>query len=221
MTPHRHYFNEYRPDRRPIHLANGSIVYSEGIGSVIFVPILNGLNTRPIEFTGVLHVPRLSTNLLSVLFLVNQRDVDVSISKDIMSFTQESKLLFEAHINAHNTAFLVGETRTNTPKTSFAVSGAPKLNWSLWHQRFAHHSIRSLKNMVYKDLVAGMSGPNDPAERQDIICEPCPAGKMSANPFPSSSRRSKHLLELVHSDLHQLKSPTHDGYKYWITFIDD
>jgi hypothetical protein len=109
MTPHRHYFNEYCPDRRPIHLANGSIVYSEGIGSVIFVPILNGLNTRTIEFTDVPHVPGLSTNLLSVLFLVNQRDVDVSISKAIMSFTQDSELLFEAHINAHNTAFLVVE----------------------------------------------------------------------------------------------------------------
>lgn len=26
---------------------------------------------------------------------------------------------------------------------------------------------------------------------------------------------------MIHTDLHQLKSPTHDGYKYWVTFIDD
>jgi hypothetical protein len=59
MTPHRHYFHNYMPHERPIHLANGCIVHSEGIGSVIVVPVLNGQNARPVEFTGVLHVPSL------------------------------------------------------------------------------------------------------------------------------------------------------------------
>ena len=77
MTPHRHYFNTYKPHRHPIHLANGCVVYSEGIGSVLFVAILNGLESRPVEFTGVLHVPALSTNLPSVLFLVTQRNMAV------------------------------------------------------------------------------------------------------------------------------------------------
>ena len=44
---------------------------------------------------------------------------------------------------------------------------------------------------------------------------------MNASPFPSSFHNTTMPLELVHSDLHQLKSPTWDGYKYWITFIDD
>src|SRR4051794_25474005 len=39
--------------------------------------------------------------------------------------------------------------------------------------------------------------------------------------FPSSTRRSKHPLELVYIELHQLSTPTHDGYPYWIIFIDD
>ena len=36
----------------------------------------------------------------------------------------------------------------------------------------------------------------------DPLCEPCLAGKMHANPFPSTSWRTSRPLELVHSDIH-------------------
>ena len=55
----------------------------------------------------------------------------------------------------------------------------------------------------------------------DPICEPCLAGKMHANPFPPSEWRATHPLELVHSDVHQVPSPSFSGYCYWVTFIDD
>ena len=55
----------------------------------------------------------------------------------------------------------------------------------------------------------------------DPICEPCLAGKMCANLFPSSTSCSTHPLELVHSDVHQVPYPTFSGYCYWVTFIDD
>jgi len=56
----------------------------------------------------------------------------------------------------------------------------------------------------------------------DLICELCIAGKMSANPFPPSANHNRFPLALVHSDLYEpLPVATHQGYKYWITFIDD
>jgi hypothetical protein len=36
MTPHRHWFKSYAPHKIPICLANNSVVYSAGIGSVVF-----------------------------------------------------------------------------------------------------------------------------------------------------------------------------------------
>ena len=36
MTPHRHWFKELKPYKVPIELADNSVVYSEGIGTVIF-----------------------------------------------------------------------------------------------------------------------------------------------------------------------------------------
>ena len=74
---------------------------------------------------------------------------------------------------------------------------------------------------MHKDaLVTGMTFAS--SEKPDMVCEPCLAGKMRSNPFPSSPSRSTKPIELVHSDLHgPLSVPTREGYHYWITFIDD
>ena len=45
-------------------------------------------------------------------------------------------------------------------------------------------------------------------------------GKRSRSAFPSSKNRSTRLLELVHTDVHKVGTPTHSGYQYWVTFID-
>ena len=220
MTPHRHYFHTYQPHRRPIRMANGEVVYSEGIGSVVFVPVISGSPCRPVEFFDVLHVPSLSNNLLSVLHLVCHRSVTVNIENRTMTFSKHNQVLFEAVINEHNTAHLLGETVQESAAMLSALSTLLS-DWLLWHMRFAHHSIRNLKAMVSKELVHGISVERNANSHQAPICEPCMAGKMAAHPFHSTLTRAQHPLELVHSDLHHLKSPTHDGYKYWITFIDD
>src|SRR5258705_4450584 len=45
---------------------------------------------------------------------------------------------------------------------------------------------------------------------------------MHSNPFPSSPSHATQPLELVHSDLHgPLPVRTREGYRYWMTFIDD
>ena len=72
MTPHRHWLRNYVPKRVPIKLADNNTVYSAGEGTVVFHPIVNGKQVRPVEFSRVLHVPDLRNNLLSVLFLTRQ-----------------------------------------------------------------------------------------------------------------------------------------------------
>ena len=220
MTPHRAIFHDYKPHRRSIHLANGSTVYSEGIGSILFLPTINGTKLRPVLFSDVLHVPALANNLLSVLSIMSRCNVHVTIQKKSMVFSLNNNTLFEAEIMPNHAAFLVGETLTPTESCMAAISTLPP-SLSLWHQRFAHHSIPSIKQLISRNLVKGLY--IEPAASKDLdpICEPCLAGKMNATPFSPSPSRASQPLELVHSDLHQLKSTTWDGYKYWITFIDD
>jgi hypothetical protein len=58
-------------------------------------------------------------------------------------------------------------------------------------------------------------------DHPDPICEPCLAGKMHSKPFSLSPTRVSHPLELVYSDLCGPIAQSHDGFKYWIIFIDD
>ena len=67
-------------------------------------------------------------------------------------------------------------------------------------------------------LVTGMTFAS--SHKPVIVCDL--AGKMHSNPFPLSPSRSTKPLELVHSDLHgPLPVATREGYRYWITFVDD
>jgi len=218
MTPHSHWIRNYTPFRTPIRLANDHIVYSAGIGSVRFIPMIGGKKARVVEFTRVLHVPDLRTNLLSILYLTRQKQFTVTINSHEMKFTRDNTLLFTAKINENNAAFLDGATDENTESASY-ISTLP-LDISLWHRRLAHHDHNSVKHMISKQLVTGIDIKSKQAP--DPICEPCLSGKMNANPFPSSKTRASKPLELIHTDLHgPFKTRTISGYRYWITFIDD
>ena len=148
-------------------------MYFERVGTVQFTPVVNGQEMAPLEFTNVLYVPGLSSNLFSVLYLTMHHSFTIFIERDTLHFVRDSKILFQAHVSPSNSAFLLGET--------FPV-----------------------QQITY------------------LVCEAYKAGKMHANPFPSSHCRVSKPLQLIHSDVHgPVKVPTHQGYCYWVTFIDD
>src|SRR4051812_32522015 len=217
MTPHRHWIRNYQPFRVPIKLADKSVVYSAGMGTVVFNPIINGKEVRPVEFSRVLHVPDLRSNLLSVLYLTRLKQFIVTISSHSMDFALHKETLFTASINDHNSAFLDG---TTSALSEFAnTTSTLPLDISLWHHRFAHHNIKDLKKLHSRKLVIGMELQS--LAQPDPICEPCLSGKMHAHPFPSSENRSSSLLELIHSDVKGPLPKSASGFLYWVTFIDD
>src|SRR5260221_2308139 len=127
-------------------------------------------------------------------------------------------MLFCAPIGSNNCAHLSGSTEL-PPESANWVSTLP-LSLSLWHRCCCHHNLADITKMQKEGLVQGLAF--GPPTKPDIVCEPCLAGKMHSNPFPSSSSRATQPLELVHSDLHgPLPVATREGYRYWMTFIDD
>lgn len=175
MTPHRHWFWSYKPHRTPVRLADNSFVYSAGIGNVRFEPLINGQPSGVIEFSRVLHVPDLRSNLLSVLYLTRNKEWTVHIRKDRMYFHRHGnkKALFTASVNASNAAHLDGRT---IPLQEFvAVASTCPMDRTLWHRRFAHLNLDSINKIISRKLVTGLqiqsNAPPDP------ICEPCLAGR--------------------------------------------
>jgi hypothetical protein len=220
MTPHRHWLRNYKPCRIEVKLADGSSIYSEGVGSVLFKPVINGSPAQQFEFTNVLHVPALRTNLFSVLFLAMHRNFLINIKKDTLSFMFEGKVMFEAKVNSSTVAYLQGTTVPIPETANLSSATTLPLDLSLWHQHLCHPSYPVLQRMIKDSLVTGLKVTS--SSKPDPICEPCLAGKMVADPFPSSSHRSTKLLGLIHSDVHgPIKVASFSGFKYWITFIDD
>ena len=94
-----------------IKLADNNIVYSTGVGTVVFSPVINGKTVRSVEFTRVLRVPDLRNNLLSVLYLTRNIGFTVNITASQMSFERPTGTpLFVASISSSNAAFLDGST---------------------------------------------------------------------------------------------------------------
>ena len=198
MTPHAHWIHNYRPFWMPIHLANNLIVYSAGIWSVVFVPVIGGKERRAVEFTRVLHVPDLRTNLLFILYLTRHKQFTVIIDAHEMQFRCDGTVLFTAQINENNAAFLDGAADANL-ESAHLMSTLP-LNISLWHCHLAHHDYNSVKHMIVHQLVTGLDIKSK--QPPDPICEPCLSEKMNVNPFPSSTTCAMEPLELIHTDLH-------------------
>ena len=142
------------------------------------------------------------------------------IKKSTISFTRSSQLWFQATVGDDNCALLDGLTVVQAS----ALRASPSLSPELWHRRFCHIGQERFKELtsgkLVRDLLIHKSSPSSPSPS---ICEPCLAGKQHRFPFPqaASNRRTK-PLELVHSDLHgPVSVQTPEGYRYWISFIDD
>jgi len=218
MTPHKNWLRNYKPFKVPIRLADNSTIYSEGIGSVLFRPLINGVESGDIEFSKVLYVPGLRNNLLAVLYLTKYKGIDVFISQSTMEFRDSNKTTrFTATINSNGVGYLDGFTIDNSEQAQ--LTSTLPLDLSLWHKRLGHHNYDDIKSMIKKKLVVGLK--LDSEDKPDLICEPCLAGKMHANPFPSSDTRATELLELIHSDTHDVGVLSGSGYRYWVSFIDD
>ena len=183
MTPHKSWIRNYTPYRVPVRLADNRVVYSEGVGSVLFSPIIKGQVVRDVEFTRVLHVPALNNNLLSVLYLTKHRGFHVHINRDLMEFSLNNTVLFTASVNDRSVGYLNGHTVSTSGESVHVVSTLP-LNLELWHRRFFHCNLHDVQKMSKDELVEGFK--LDSKAMPDPICELCLAGKMHANPFLSS-----------------------------------
>jgi len=172
------------------------------MGSILFVPEAEGRKGQAVEFSRVLHVPQLRNNLLSVLYLTRHKQFSVVILETVMNFVRAGSVLFTAAVNASNCAYLEGSTVPgSTPCLDSALSSSTlPLDTTLWHRRLCHHHYGGIEHILKQKLVLGLVLQSQ--SRPDPVCEPCLAGKMHSNPFPSSQSCTSAPLELIHSDVH-------------------
>ena len=219
MTPHRAWFETYQSYSVPIRVADGTVVKSAGIGTVRFLPRLQGAQSREVVFHRVLHVPSLQNNLLSVLYLTSKRGFRVVVENHTMHFEHNGALLFTATQHGQ-LAYLDGSVQLPHAAFSAASASLLPLTLDLWHRRFAHMGMGDLMHLFSSNVVTGLH--LDSKSSPDPVCEPCIAGKQHRI-INKTATRSRVPLEIVHCDLHgPMPVASIDGHhKYFIIFVDD
>jgi hypothetical protein len=221
MNPHREWFLDYTPTRIPVRLADDSIIYSAGKGSMVFCPTIEGKATPPVIITDVLHVPHLANNLISVNYLSKCKGYRVINDGNKMIFNRGGVTLFTATITNSNLAYLDGFTSTN-PENLIAkacsASTSKEISEDLLHRRLCHGSYGKVDQILKHDLIEGVRVKG---KRQVKVCEPCIGGHQHRDSFPKESTTpTSGPLDLIITDVHELPVISHSGYRYWIVFCD-
>jgi hypothetical protein len=163
-----------------VRLADNSVIYSAGLGSVEFQPRVDGVNLPPIVFHDVLHVPKLGSNLLSVFHLTCVKGYEIGIVGAVVQFKYQGRIVFTATVDNRNVGYLDGHAITPSQQAN-CVSTLPA-DLTLWHRHCSHLNHADISKMRSQKLVTGMvverSTPPDP------VCEFCILGKQRRHNIP-------------------------------------
>lgn len=178
MTPHRHWFHTFVPWRVPVKIANGQIIYSEGKGTVLFIP--EGSSNRPtVAITDVLFVPELGCNLLSPLHLTQHKGFSIAITKDLILFKRDTVTLLHVTVTDTNVGTLNGQVQVQVQQ--HAQSSQVVLDRSLLHRRLEHISQDRLESLLKNKLVVNLK--LDSETPMSGLCDACILGKQHRSPF--------------------------------------
>ncbi|KAD1131218.1 hypothetical protein E3N88_43246 [Mikania micrantha] len=143
-----------------------------------------------------------------------QKGYDIHFKKNGVCLIRNSQGILVGKVNMTENKMFPIHFQENMLSLNMAVSE----NSKLWHSRFGHVNYDSLTHMGKENIVKDL-----PVIRNiDSVCDSCVLGKHARKSFSKSTWRATKPLEMVHSDIcGPMKTPTINGNRYVITFIDD
>eukprot|EP00253_Pinus_taeda_P034280 PITA_34280 len=150
---------------------------------------------------GVLHIPALARNLI-FLSKLDDAGVKAVFENDTCKMVQGALVLMRGvwigtMYKLQGSTVVDGCNSSMVPENgaeNLVVSGEKTM---LWHQRLGHIGEKGLRILHGKGMVEGMSNRSLDFD----FCENCVYGKQNQVSFPSGGKRTKQILELVHSDV--------------------
>ena len=216
MCNNRRLFVELRNLEKPLEvtLGDGHDLNAIGCGVVVLESKLPSGRTRKLKLSGVLYVPKLSYNLLSVS--------KTSDAGKKIRFGEASCQVLDGNKKLIAVATRVGDLYylNCCPGSQKAHLVVDETKEDIWHRRFGHLGTKNLQRLAKEKLVKGF---NYDATQEINFCESCVKGKHHRSQFPTSGgKRSEEPLGLVHSDLcGKMSAESQSGAEYFLTFIDD
>lgn len=192
------------------------------------------LSTGEKEVQNVHIVKGLATNLLSVSQLCDKGFTTVfekekcyviensSVRGDLVATGSRDGGLYKLDtLGGQAQAAMVSKTKErpandNKPEVSLKNQAESKTQVT-WHRRLGHLNSKSM-NLLKSKLAKGIAYASNTYQ----LCDACVKGKLNRKPFPKErGRRSREKLELIHSDVVVVNTPSFGGARYLLTFLDD
>jgi hypothetical protein len=201
MTPHREWFCEYEKyDGGNVFLGNDSTTRIIGRGRVKLRLIDGRIRTLP----GVLHIPGMAKNLISVSKM-EDAGVKTIFEKGTCRMVRGALVLMKG-VWFGTMYTLLGSTISDGCNSSIILDIVVEKERTpivfgekvmLWHQRLGHIGEKGLQLLHSKGMVEGMSNYSLDFD----FCEHCLYGKHNQVRFPSGATRAEGILQLVHNDV--------------------
>ena len=212
MTFNENFFKELNKNHNGIvRLADNKELAVKGIGMVIFYGKV-GNQIKEIHLNNVKWVPDLKTNLISTS-KATDAGCRVEMTSNFAKISKNGLVLVEGEkIDGLYVVKVMSDKSCPVQESTGDMI-------ELWHKRFGHLNVASLRNLKMKNMVVGI--PN--LGSGNIKCETCIRGKQTRDPFAvKTTKSSSQILELIHSDMCGPMKVESIGMKlYFVTFIDD
>lgn len=180
----------------------------KGVGTCT-IKLKSGIS---IQLTGVLFVPGIKRNLVSISTLEDNGYRVSFIEGKVMAWPKTATFK-RAQVIGYRQGHLY--ELCNEPNQTLLHEVIDQAE--IWHRRLGHLHFRALLSM--EKLVTGL--PKLKPIHSDV-CKGCALGKNTKSSFPCSSRKTKGVLELVHSDLcGPMSKPSLGNALYYVIFVDD
>lgn len=211
MTGCIHFFSSYAPspDHFKVRIADGSLSVVAGMGTIKITP--------SIILKSVLHVPKLSCNLLSVSQITKDLNCVANFSHSSCEFQDLISGRRIGSAREHGGLYYFEDFNVNKQAHtvdcgSLSMSREQKI--MLWHRRLGHPSFPYLRNL-FPELFRNK-------DSLMIHCEVCQLAKHQRSYFPSQSYKPSRPFAMIHSDIWRPSRVSNlTGIKWFLTFIDD
>ena len=183
------------------------------IGNGVGVPITHtGTLSLPtpsssLTLSNVLCAPSMTRNLISISQLCRDNNILIEFSSDsfLMKDRQTGQHLFRGPPN-HG----IYELPPSSSKLAYSTIKSSAIDW---HHRLGHPSLAIFNKLVSQFHL-------NVAHSSTFHCNACHCNKSHKLPFCQSTLISTKPLELIYTDLWTSPVHSHDGFKYYVIFVD-
>jgi histone deacetylase 1/2 len=195
-----------------IHVSNGTGLHISHVGHGTLDTTAKSLALR-----NILHVPKITKNLLSAHKLARDNSVFLEIHpyhlivKDLASRRRVLQGKFD-----RSGLYPVIPSGINTGTCAMFLASLATTSKEQWHRRLGHPSLQIVNSILRLN--------NLPFCNNSVhvhVCNACQMAKSHQLPFPISNHVSIAPLELIYTDVWGPAIPSVGGFKYYVSFIDD